>query len=290
MTGDWTPDEVELIVADYFAMLRAELSGEPLNKAAHNQRLRQQIARSRGSIEFKHENISAVLLNLGDFPYIDGYKPRRNYQRLLEQVVLERLAAEPDFFERLADGPVVRPIKPPKTEFADVQQLVEPPPEPVSGPGVYVDEAATHPHSPRLARNTDFVQLDAENRNLGRMGEEWVLEFEARRLTDAHQRPDLANRIVWVSRDEGDGAGFDIRSFDEDATPRLIEVKTTGLAKYHPFYVSPNEVTVSRHQADVYHLYRLFRFGRGPRLYILRGALSSTCRLEAAQYSARFAR
>lgn len=122
------------------------------------------------------------------------------------------------------------------------------------------------------------------------MGEEWVLEFEARRLTDNHHRPDLAKCIVWVSRHEGDGAGFDVRSFNGDTTPLLIEVKTTGLAKYHPFYVSPNEVTVSQREADRYHLYRLFRFGMGPRLYILQGALSSTCRLEPAQYSARFAR
>lgn len=95
MTSDWSRDEVELIVADYFSILRAELSGEPVNKTAHNRRLQQEIARSKGSIEFKHANISAVLLNLGDLPYIDGYKPRGNYQHLLEQVVLERLTIEP---------------------------------------------------------------------------------------------------------------------------------------------------------------------------------------------------
>jgi hypothetical protein len=117
-----------------------------------------------------------------------------------------------------------------------------------------------------------------------------VLEFEARRLTDAHRRPDLAKRIAWVSRDEGDAAGFDIRSFNPDDGLRLIEVKTTGLAKYHPFYVSPNEVAASRRDPERYHLYRVFRFGTDPRLYILQGALSTTCRLEPAQYSARFAR
>jgi hypothetical protein len=62
----WTRDEVELIVADYFAMLQAELSGQPVNKAERNRRLQQQIHRSKGSIEFKHANISAVLLHLGD--------------------------------------------------------------------------------------------------------------------------------------------------------------------------------------------------------------------------------
>lgn len=288
MTSDWSRDEVELIVADYFSILRAELSGEPVNKTEHNRRLQQVIARSKGSIEFTHANISAVLLNLGDLPYIDGYKPRSNYQYLLEQVVLERLTIEPDSFERLAAGPVVQPPEPAQTNFSNVEQLIETPPEPIGDPGAHAGLAAES--TTRLTRRMDFVRLDAENRKLGQMGEEWALEFESRRLTDVHHRPDLAKRIVWVSREEGDGAGFDIRSFNADATPRLVEVKTTGLAKYHPFYVSPNEVAVSERESEHYCLYRVFRFATGPRLYILQGALSTTCYLEAAQYSARFAR
>src|SRR5262245_54005637 len=109
MAADWTRDEVEVIVADYFDMLRAELSGDSVNKLEHNRNLQKQLGRSKGSIEFKHANISAALLNIGDLPYIDGYKPRSNYQQLLEQVILERLSIEPDFFERLSSTPVVQP-------------------------------------------------------------------------------------------------------------------------------------------------------------------------------------
>ncbi|HYN10600.1 MAG TPA: DUF3883 domain-containing protein [Vicinamibacterales bacterium] len=289
MSSAWTRDEVELIAADYFAMLQAELSGQPVNKAERNRRLQQQIRRSKGSIEFKHANISAVLLHLGDLPYIDGYKPRSNYQQLLEQVVLERLAIEPGFFDRLTTSPVVRPEQPAATDFSQVERLIELPPEPIGEAGVHIAER-TAAAGTRVARKTDFVRLDAENRKLGRMGEEWTLEFEARRLTDVERRPELAKRLVWVSDAEGDGAGYDIRSFNRDGSRRLIEVKTTGLAKYHPFYVSPNEVTVSEREAPKYHLYRLFRFGTGPRLYMLQGALSSVCRLEPSQYSARVAR
>src|SRR4249919_271239 len=97
MAEDWSRDEVELIVADYFAMLRAELSGQAVNKADHNRRLRERLTtRSKGSIEFKHANISAALLSLGELPYIEGYKPRSNYQSMLEQVILERISIEPD--------------------------------------------------------------------------------------------------------------------------------------------------------------------------------------------------
>lgn len=80
---DWKREEVDAIVADYFEMLGAELSGVPYNKTAHRRRLVDLLAgRSEASIEFKHGNISAVLIDLG-FPYITGYKPRFNYQALL---------------------------------------------------------------------------------------------------------------------------------------------------------------------------------------------------------------
>jgi hypothetical protein len=57
-TGDWQDGENDAIVADYFAM---ELAGRPFNKAEHNRTLQGLIGRGRGSIEYKHQNISAVL-------------------------------------------------------------------------------------------------------------------------------------------------------------------------------------------------------------------------------------
>ena len=85
MAGDdWSREEVEATVGDYFSMLRDELAGLRVNKAEHNERLRRLLrSRSKGSVEFKHANISAVL-TLHGYPYIDGYKPRLNFQALLE--------------------------------------------------------------------------------------------------------------------------------------------------------------------------------------------------------------
>lgn len=285
----WSRDELELIVADYFAMLEAELSGRPTNKAARRRQLARKLHnRSDGSIEFKRANISAVLLALGNLPYIDGYKPRGHYQRLLEQVVLERLATEPDFFERLAQAPVVRPEVAGRVPLDDPLALVEAPPEPLDDAGILL--GLTEDRRVAVSRTTDFARLDADNRRLGQLGEEWALEFERRRLHEVVGQPSWAKQVVWVSREEGDGAGYDIRSFNDDGSARLIEVKTTGLAKYHPFYVTRNEVVVSRAQPEAYHLYRVFRFGVGPRLYMLRGALTDTCRLEPTLYAARVGR
>lgn len=92
MPEAWSRQEVEAAIADYFAMLDKELRGEAYSKADHNRQLQQLLSdRPRGSIERKHQNISAVLLELG-YPYIDGYKPLRNYQGLLRSVIEERLS------------------------------------------------------------------------------------------------------------------------------------------------------------------------------------------------------
>src|SRR4029453_18055608 len=120
---DWSREEVEATVGDYFAMLRDELAGLPINKAEHNERVRRLLRnRSKGSVEFKHANISAVL-TLHGYPYIDGYKPRFNFQALLEQVVLEYLDVHWDFFEPLVTGPVLNPTTSPDPAILDTARL-----------------------------------------------------------------------------------------------------------------------------------------------------------------------
>jgi 5-methylcytosine-specific restriction enzyme A len=86
----WSKTEIELIVGDYFEMLEDEVNGRSINKAAHNRTLLPKLdGRSRGSIEFKHCNISAVLSDSGR-KYIAGYKPRPNVQGLLVEIVNEK--------------------------------------------------------------------------------------------------------------------------------------------------------------------------------------------------------
>lgn len=77
MSDHWSHEEVEATVSDYLEMLAMELRGEPSNKAAHNRNLQKLLSNStKAAIELKHQNISAVLIDLG-YPYIDGYKPLR---------------------------------------------------------------------------------------------------------------------------------------------------------------------------------------------------------------------
>src|SRR5687767_8007763 len=106
---DWTSDEVELIVADYFLMLQAELLERPYSKSRHRTALKPLLrGRSEGSIEFKHQNISAVMVSLGQ-PYIRGYKPRGNFQSLLVEAVQDWLERNVEIYQQLAAAPALNP-------------------------------------------------------------------------------------------------------------------------------------------------------------------------------------
>jgi hypothetical protein len=273
---DWSADEVTSLVEDYFDMLRQELLGLDYKKAAHCKALLPRLAPGRKgpAVEFKHANLSAVLVGLG-LPYIAGYKPRGHYQRLLAELVESFLDRHPDYLQKLAEAPTVNPVNAP----AAPDDVIE------DAPDHLVLPEPGKPWLSRRARRIDFVERDAANRRLGRLGEEFVQEVERRRLR-REGRPDLAEKVQWVSQTLGDGLGFDILSFGGDGGERLVEVKTTGLGKYFPFRVSATEVRCSEDVPEKFHLYRVFDFGWSPRVYILSGALRQSCRLEPATYLA----
>ncbi len=278
---DWSTDEVRLVVADYFAMLEKELLDRPLNKTEHRRALVPQLAgRSEPAVEFKHANISAVLAGQG-LPYIGGYKPRGNYQALLAQEVESFLDARPNFLDQLAAAAVLNPDKAPAAAPLDAASVIEDPPEAMTLP-----ESTGKPWLSRRGRRIDFVERDARNRALGRLGEGFVVALERERL-HAAGRDDLAGRVEHVAETLGDGIGFDVLSFDDaDDGKRLIEVKTTALGKYHPFYVTATEVRCSEDVPDQFQLFRVFDFGRQPRAYVLAGSLRVNCRLDPTLFRA----
>ncbi|MGX0976073.1 hypothetical protein ACSSVY_001787 [Roseovarius sp. MBR-51] len=98
---------------------------------------------------------------------------------------------------------------------------------------------------------------------------------------------DLAKRVRWVSKELGDGLGYDIRSFDLEGNELFLEVKTTTGGLATAFYVSNNEVAVSEEKAQSYHLVRVFNFPDKPRFFTLSGRLSETLKLEPTSYRAR---
>jgi Domain of unknown function (DUF3883) len=276
---DWSRFEVEAIVADYFAMAEKERHGESVNKAEHNRLLQPLLNnRSRAAIEFKHANISAALLDLG-FPYLDGYKPRVNYQDLVREVIVERLAADIPLqtaMERIVDQPVQTVPEP-----GDLSTVIVP--APTRGADRAIHE---RPTSQRRPLTINYLEREAMNRSLGLAGEQYVLRLEHSRLWQAGQNS-LADRVEHVSRTQGDGLGYDILSFDEDGRERLIEVKTTRFGSMTPFFASRNEVKVSEDRGVHYQLYRVFKFEEPPpKVFILPGSLRKSCRLDPVLFSA----
>ena len=273
----WSRAEVEAIVDDYLTMLAAELAGTPYNKAAHRRSLIARLNnRSPQSVEFKHANISAAILDAG-FPYINGYKPRSNYQSLLAEVVAERLAgATPlqDLAAADADRPIVVP------EVDDIlTTLTERPKASVEVPKV------CEPIHRSARLTTNYIEREARNRSLGAAGELFTLNFERARLIHAG-RENLAGKIEHISKVRGDHEGYDILSFEASGAERLIEVKTTKYGIDTPFFVTRNELAVSELHSKQYQVYRLFSFREKPRLFTLPGAINSSCRLSAATYLA----
>lgn len=281
MSQDWSRAEVEATVADYLTMFEQELSGAPVNKAEHNRHLVALLNnRSRGAVEFKHANISAALIDLG-YPYIEGYKPRRNYQDLLLGVLAERVAGSLAL-QAATLLAVEQPAQPVTVGF-DYSGILVAPPMRETERKVWRErrQPIRHPHI-----GINYLEREARNASLGQAGEEFIAKLEHGRLWNAGQKR-LADRIEHVSRTRGDGLGYDILSFEPDGRERLIEVKTTRFGAMTPFFVSRNEVEVSQEEASHYHLCRVFKFDASPpKVFTLAGPLRLSCLLEPVQFEA----
>jgi hypothetical protein len=69
-----------------------------------------------------------VLVELG-LPYIEGYKPRSNYQGLLATEVENFLDQHPGFLDSLASAPRLNPEQGKQLNAPDLDQIIESPPE-----------------------------------------------------------------------------------------------------------------------------------------------------------------
>lgn len=279
MSSDWTPDEVAATVAAYLRMLTMDLTGQAYNKSEHRRALRQLLPdRSESAIEFKHCNISAVMIELG-FPHIPGYKQRRNFQRqALFEEVTRQISTRPQL-EEAARKAVELPAEAPLIERFDAVR-VEPPP-------LELKVRERDAFRPSALSQRDYLAREARNQSLGLAGEEFVVQYERWRLIQCgHDR--LADRIEHTSRVCGDGAGYDVLSFEEDGRERFIEIKTTAYAKETPFFISDGELSFANAHELEFRLYRVFQFRMTPRLFELRGRPDSHCRLDPTTYRASF--
>ncbi|HEU5341128.1 DUF3883 domain-containing protein [Edaphobacter sp.] len=266
----WQDDELDAIVADYFVMLDADLSGQPYVKSRHSTTLMAQIGRSHRSVEFKHQNISAVLEELG-LPWIPGYIPKKNYQNSIFDAIDRYL-----------------------TQHHAVLEMAQPVSTPTPTPTVFVESPTPTKGDRkipaglnRLVRKFDPVERDYLNRNLGKSGEAFVLEVERLRLESENCR-DLARKVRWVAHEDGDGAGYDVLSFEQSGRERLIEVKTTNGAARTPFFLTRNERELAMERPTEWQIYRVHLFASTPRIFTICPPLEDAVILRPETWRASF--
>lgn len=198
--------------------------------------------------------------------------PKRNYQNAIFDAIDRYLTSHPAILERVPAPPAA--ATPPATVFVDA-----PIPTAADAP---IPDRLRH-----LVRKFDPVERDYRNRALGKAGERFVLDLERRWLTEA-DRADLAERVRWVAAEDGDGAGYDIMSFDPVGRERLIEVKTTNGSARTPFYLSRNERGFAEEMPAEWRIYRVHLFAKDPRIFTIAPPLENAVNLQPETWRASF--
>lgn len=112
-------------------------------------------------------------------------------------------------------------------------------------------------------RKINYDKKSKRNKKKGDAGEEAVVLLEKNKLMNLG-RGDLSEQVEWVSKEKGDGLGYDIISWnvkDGEWNKIYIEVKTTEGNINTPFDISDTEVRVSEKLAENYYIYRVFGIG-----------------------------
>lgn len=201
----------------------------------------------------------------------------------IDQATMDRMQLELD--DQAADE---------ETEAAQSSPAPEPKPQPQAG---LVETTAPSQNRQSRARGTstrefrarqygDRSKSDAANRALGKAGELLVVDYEKQLLVDAG-RQDLADKVVHVAVVEGDGAGYDVRSYQPDGSEKYVEVKTTQGPKETDFFLSANELRFSESQPEGFYLYRVFNYRpdtNSGQFYVVNGSLSELFELSPTQY------
>lgn len=133
----------------------------------------------------------------------------------------------------------------------------------------------------------DYEKLDNNNRALGLKGEMLVLAIEKENLK-ALGHDKLVEKVQHVSVDLGDGAGYDILSYNADESPKYIEVKTTTGPASTAFYMSKNELDFLEQNRDTSFIYRIYEYideSNSGKYFIIPGNELSKLKFKPIQYS-----
>jgi len=137
-------------------------------------------------------------------------------------------------------------------------------------------------------KNINFEGEIKKNTELGKKGEDIVVEYEKTRLIMCG-REDLADKVFATRDIAGNAERFDVLSYDKEGNEKYIEVKTTKGVLNNIFHISEKEVEFSEQYQNKYYLYRIYNFNArtmSADLKIIKGAISRE-KLQATNYTCR---
>ncbi len=141
-----------------------------------------------------------------------------------------------------------------------------------------------------VVKKVNYLEINKNKKLLGDKCEEIIYERE-KHLLEELGRKDLADKVIWVARDVGDGLGYDIKSFKNikgKYEEIYIEVKGTSGSCESDFEITENEIQFSKDNPDRYYLYRLGKiYSEAPELRIKKGNVAENYQLEAVKYVAK---
>ncbi len=173
------------------------------------------------------------------------------------QIVRNVVAHSPDGISS-KHGYIIDKTTTPSTFYAKINNNVDPIKSKISK--VKIEERQKRKKR-FIAKKVNFDALNTERSLLGDLGETFALDWERNRLKDLKVSFDLLEEVVHVSKQYGDGAGYDILSRKDEGFELLyIEVKTTKGDLNTPFYMMENERTFMRiYQKDTL-IYRVYNY------------------------------
>lgn len=139
------------------------------------------------------------------------------------------------------------------------------------------------------ARKVDFDEVNKRNKEIGEEGELFVLRHEIKQLGEP-----LGSKVRHVAKDDGDGAGYDILSYDKTGQVRFLEVKTTTGGIETPFFLTENERLFLEMYGDEAEIVRVYNFNvqeKNGQIYRISGTeFLEKIKLQAIGYKASFKR
>lgn len=106
-------------------------------------------------------------------------------------------------------------------------------------------------------RKINWEEVCKSFKLIGEQGELIVEEVEKDYLLSIG-RKDLAEKVDRISETKGDGAGYDILSFNSEGKEKYIEVKTSVVSPTEPFYLTNNELLfleTYKHSSFIHRVY-----------------------------------